>query len=218
MKQIEHFKSNYTIVAPDLLGHGNSPKPRQGYKFSTMVDNMESIFKKYKKKKNIVIGHSYGVPLALYLARRQTENIQQLVLVGASIPRKSKGHGIWTLPSFILEWMRPILSRNFVQNAFHPDTDSGFVQNEQTISDTNPMYMMKALIKGIGDVQSIHLKDITVPSLIINGESDGLTPVDNARELSELLFNSKIEVVKKASHLVMMEQPDIVNQLIEDFI
>ena len=61
--QLKHFaKQGYEIVAPDLIGHGLSCTPRdaKSYHFLEIAADMEEMFDKYCKKRNIVIGHSYG--------------------------------------------------------------------------------------------------------------------------------------------------------------
>jgi hypothetical protein len=61
--QIKHFaRLGYEIVAPDLIGHGMSCAPRNSgaYHFKEIVADLEEIFDRYCKKRNIIIGHSYG--------------------------------------------------------------------------------------------------------------------------------------------------------------
>ena len=216
--QIDYFKDNYPITTFDLMGHGRSPKPRNGYDFKEMLLDVVAIFDKYKRHENIIIAHSYGVALALHMALLKQTEIQKLVLIGANVPRLTAGVGIWNLPVFILEWMRPIFSRGFVKRAFHPETSSELINREQAVSDTNPMAVMNGLIKGMKEMPPIQLENNSIPTLIINGETDGLTPVSGAKELVALLPNAELITVEKASHLVMMEQPEIVNQLISNFI
>ena len=216
--QIDYFKDNYQITTFDLIGHGRSPKPRNGYDFKEMLLDVVAIFDKYKRHENIIIAHSYGVALGLHMALLKQTEIQKLVLIGANVPRLTAGVEIWNLPVFILEWMRPIFSRGFVKRAFHPETSSELINREQAVSDTNPMAVMKGLIKGMKEMPPIQLENNSIPTLIINGDTDGLTPVEGAGELLNLLPNSKLEVVSKASHFVMMEQPQIVNEIISKFL
>jgi len=216
--QIDHFNDEYEIVAFDLLGHGRSPMPKKGYGFNALVTDASAIFELYKKKNNIIIGHSYGVALALHLAAQKQSEIQKLVLIGANAPRPFSGSGIWKLPAFILEWMRPKFSNGFVKGAFHPDTNPEFIEKERSISDKNPMIMMKRLINGMKEVPDLDLAAIQIPTLVINGEADGLTPVSGARELASLLPDAELIVVEKASHLVIMEQSEKVNEIIRNFI
>lgn len=216
--QIDHFKDEYQITTFDLLGHGRSPKPKKGYGFNALLADAAAVFEHYKGNKNIVIGHSYGVALALHLAAKKQIEIQKLVLIGANAPRPFSGSGIWKLPAFVLEWMRPMFSNGFVKGAFHPETSQEFIKKERSISDKNPMFMMKRLINGMKEVPALNLQSINVPTLVINGEADGLTPVSGAKELVTLLPNAELIVVEKASHLVMMEQPEMVNEIIRNFI
>ena len=61
--QLRFFaREGYEIIAPDLIGHGLSctPKDKKSYHFLEIAADMEEIFDKYCKKRNIVIGHSYG--------------------------------------------------------------------------------------------------------------------------------------------------------------
>lgn len=218
INQIDHFKDKYKVTAFDLLGHGRSPKPKNGYGFNALLADVVAVFEHHKGRKNIIIGHSYGVAFALHLAALKPDDIQKLVLIGANAPRPSTMSGIWKLPAFVLEWMRPIFSNGFVKGAFHPETNQEFIKKEQSISDKNPMYMMKQLINGIKESPELNICEIKIPTLVINGKADGLTPVSGAKELVTLLPNAEMIVVEKASHLVMMEQPETVNEIISNFI
>jgi abhydrolase domain-containing protein 8 len=216
--QINALKDKYTIVAFDLLGHGKSPKPKAGYTFSELMGDVEKIYTKYKRENNIVIAHSYGVAFALQLALKNEHKIQKLILIGANKPRSITRVGLWNLPVFILEWLRPVFSNGFAKNAFHSDSDPDFINRERVTSDQNPMGVMKALMKGMKEIPSMNVNDITIPVLIINGETDGLTPVEGAKLLAAEIPHAELKIIERAAHLVMMEQPEIVNKIIANFI
>lgn len=217
--QINQFKRDYAIVAPDLLGHGLSPKPLKGYSYEELSEDMRAVFSRYGGKHNIVIGHSYGVAFALRLAAEWGEKIDRVVLIGASSPRSTpRGHSMWNLPSFLLEWLRPILSKGFAKRAFHSETEKQWAQRERLVSDRNPMYIMRALFKGMTWDEEPDFSLIQQPVLLITGEADGLTPVSSAKVLCDMLPNARLEIVAKGSHLVMMERPKDVNRLIHKFV
>lgn len=217
-KQINALKDKYSILSFDLLGHGKSPKPKTGYTFLELMREVEAIYNKYKREQNIIIAHSYGVAFALQLALKNEHKIQKLILLGANKPRPIKRVGLWNLPVFMLERLRPVFSNGFAKKAFHSDSDPDFINRERATSDQNPMFIMKALMKGMKEMPAMNVNDISIPVLIINGETDGLTPVAGAKFLAAEIPNAELIIIEKASHLVMLEQPELVNKIMINFI
>ncbi|GCC37285.1 protein ABHD8-like isoform X2 [Chiloscyllium punctatum] len=79
-EQLDFFgKLGYEVVAPDLAGHGSSTAPKIGaaYTFYALAEDMRAIFRRYGKKRNILIGHSYGAAFA-----RQGAKEKQLLKEG----------------------------------------------------------------------------------------------------------------------------------------
>ena len=216
--QAAAFQDRHLIIVPDLLGHGKSPIPKSGYSFQALANDMAVVFQRYRCRHNILIGHSYGIAFTLWLAGRFTDQVDKIILIGAAPFRKLESNTVWNLPVFILWLMRPLMSRSFVTSAFHPTADPAFVRRERAISDQNSMIMMKKLFQGMQYDGDKDLSQVTVPTLIINGEADKLTTVTAGRELAGHLPRAEFVELKGASHLAMMEKPVEVNTLIENFI
>ena len=62
-----------------------------------------------------------------------------------------------------------------------------------------------------------HIGEIKQPTLIICGEDDQMTPIRFSQYLSENIYGSRLEIIPGAGHMVMLEKPEIVARLIDDF-
>ncbi|MFH1851450.1 MAG: alpha/beta hydrolase [Candidatus Neomarinimicrobiota bacterium] len=216
--QVAELAEKYFIVVPDLPGHGRSPEPRSGYAFTELAADLEAVFLTYQRRCNIIIGHSYGTAFALWLSGRFGAAVEGTILIGAAPLRPPNGNSIWNLPVWLLRLLRPIFSKNFAVGAFHPDADPEFIRRERAISDRNSMRMMKALFNGMHYDGDHDLSRLTTPFLIINGEADKFTTVAAGQKLAGQLPAAQFVVVPQVAHLVMLEQPRVVNELIGGFI
>lgn len=221
--QIDFFKKDYNIIAADMLGHGQSQKPKKNaaqiYSFNELYQDIQIIFDRYRSEENFVIGHSYGGGLAAYLAYNNLDKIKKLILLtptalqpNTTIPK------IYNLPVFILELLRPLLTQTFVKLAFDPNTDPKLIEHEIKISKQNPMYVIKSIILGMQKIPYVEVNKISLPALVILGEHDRLIPMQQRRAPYQPLPNVKFKEIKNAAHLVMLEQPAEVNLLIENFL
>ena len=87
-KQISYFiEKGYEIVIPDLLGHGKSTKDNdeKSYLFENLAKDILFVFDKYKKNKNVVIGHSYGCSFTTYLGKMRADVIDKIILISGGV-------------------------------------------------------------------------------------------------------------------------------------
>jgi len=129
-----------------------------------------------------------------------------------------KTPAVWKLPVFILELLRPVFSNNFVKVSFDKMTSAELILKEKKISDTNPMKMMKKLIHGLQNIPSMQLDEIDMPVLVIHGVNDGLIPHSASRKALENLPDMQFRTVEDASHLCILEKPDEINMMIQEFV
>jgi len=67
------------------------------------------------------------------------------------------------------------------------------------------------------DIRS-RLREIRLPTLVLCGEEDQLTPVKYSRDLHENISSSRLVLIPLAGHMVMVEQPDMMNTTLEIFL
>jgi pimeloyl-ACP methyl ester carboxylesterase len=221
-KQIEALKNQYTLIVPDLLGHGKSDKPNSSqfnpYSFSELDQDMHAFFNLYADNKNIILGHSYGGALTTSLSLDYQDKINKFILIaptpcapGLPLP------WLYRLPVFLMEALRPYLERQFQTLAFSSHPNPEIVASELEAGRKNPMYVIKFLIHGMQNMPSIDLTMLNIPALVIVGEPDGLVPASAQQSFYKNLPNHEFNIITDASHMVLLEKPEIVNQSILKF-
>jgi pimeloyl-ACP methyl ester carboxylesterase len=222
-EQIAALQNQYTLIVPDLLGHGVSTKPMPGttnpYMFMEFYQDLQIIFEKYSTSKNILMGHSYGGALSAYLASRNQEKISKLILIAPTACQAATSLPfIYQLPLFIINFIRPYLQKKFRAAAFAPTTSLELIAEENLGSRVNQLYVMKAMAQGMLNIPFLDVTQLKIPTLIIAGEYDKI--ISNIKMIAfyEKLPNRTFAAVERAAHMLMLEQPQRTNELIMEFL
>lgn len=77
----DYLASEYHIIAPDLRGHGESSKPKQGYCFADYIQDLEALMTHLGWKDAHILGHSWGGKLAAIWATQHPEKFRSLILI-----------------------------------------------------------------------------------------------------------------------------------------
>ncbi|XP_041327027.1 protein ABHD8 [Pyrgilauda ruficollis] len=119
-EQLEFFsKLGYEVVAPDLAGHGCSSAPpvAAAYTFYALAEDMRAVFKRYAKKRNILIGHSYGVSFCTFLAHEYPDLVHKVIMINGGGPTALEPSlcSIFNLPPCVLHCLSPCLAWSFLK-------------------------------------------------------------------------------------------------------
>jgi pimeloyl-ACP methyl ester carboxylesterase len=200
------------LVAWDCMGHGKSPQPRRksAYAGSELVADYRAVVERYGSAHNILIAHSYGTRLTLAMLAASGEGrVDGAVLFGPPPPEANFRRGpIAWLPAFVLEWMRPQLSRGFRERAWHPATDPALIRAEEAETKGNSLFMMKSLLTQAVTLDPSSWQGLTLPITVVAGDGDRLTPPDGAERLARMLPSGTYRLIEGSGHQIMLEQPD----------
>uniref|UniRef100_A0A3Q2G7C2 Abhydrolase domain containing 8a n=1 Tax=Cyprinodon variegatus TaxID=28743 RepID=A0A3Q2G7C2_CYPVA len=193
--QLNFFsRLGYEVIAPDLAGHGASTAPQiaAAYTFYALAEDLRAIFKRYARKRNILIGHSYGVSFCTFLAHEYPDLVHKVVMINGGGPTALEPSlcSIFQLPSCVLHCLSPCLAWSFLKYESKGLTVTLFTRNRFFISTA----YIKKIQKG--------------PILVDHWLVDWF--------ISILLF-AFLKVIEEGSHMVMMECPDTVNTLLHEF-
>uniref|UniRef100_A0A672FAU3 Protein ABHD8 n=1 Tax=Salarias fasciatus TaxID=181472 RepID=A0A672FAU3_SALFA len=222
--QLDFFsRLGYEVIAPDLAGHGASSAPQisAAYTFYALAEDMRIIFKRYARKRNILIGHSYGVSFCTFLAHEFPEQIHKMVMINGGGPTALEPSlcSIFNLPTCVLHCLSPLLAWSFLKAGFARQG----AKEKQLLKENNAFnvssFVLRAMMSGQywpeGD--EVYHAELTVPVLLVHGMHDKFVPVEEDQRMAEILLMAFLKVLEDGSHMIMMECPEAVNTLLHEF-
>lgn len=224
-EQLDFFsKLGYEVVAPDLAGHGASSSPQIGaaYTFYALAEDMRSIFKRYAKKRNILVGHSYWVSFCTFLAHEYPDQVHKVVMINGGGPTALEPSlcSIFNMPTCVLHCLSPFLAWSFLKAGFARQG----AKEKQLLKAGNAFnvssFVLRAMMSGQywpeGD--EVYHAELTVPVLLIHGMHDKFVPIEEDQRMAEILLIAFLKIIDEGSHMVMMECPETVNTLLHEFL
>ena len=226
-EQLGTLGATYRVIAPDLRGHGASPAPEGAYTMDAMADDVIELLDRLGAGGPVVLGGlSMGGYVALSLVLRHPERVAALMLMdtraAADTPEAAKGRQETAQQVLrdgngrtIFETMVPRLFCKTTREK-HPDR----VEAMLAVMERNSAQGIAGALKGmaIRPDRRGDLARIKVPTLVMVGEDDIISPPDEARSLAAAIPNARLEVIPAAGHMAPFENPDAANQAILRFL
>lgn len=209
------LSEDYRPIMLDLPGHGRSDPPDAEITVKLYADYVAEFIRKLDLVKGIPVGHSLGGAITLQLALDNPGLLTALVLVGT-------GAKLGVLPA-ILDAVKTRFEESIDlaigRMAFAAGADPKLVElsKQECLRCGSEIAYADFSACNNFDVRD-RLAELYLKTLIIVGEEDQLTPVKWSKYLREKIPKSKLLVVEKAGHMVMLEQPEQVNDRIRSFI
>jgi pimeloyl-ACP methyl ester carboxylesterase len=182
------------------------------YAEAELQDDLYAMYQKTKHKRvNYIVGHSYGcsqtVKLVNSLSAAEKKALKGIILIGGTLPGRDGGHPVMKLPSFMLSFIQPWLSKMFRENAYHTDCDPELLAEAEARSNSNPMFMCKYFYEQTKWCTVEEVSQVDVKALVIHGEEDKILPISGARSLASAL-RTPLKVIQGTSHQCMEEKPE----------
>lgn len=212
--------SNYsTVYCLDMPGFGKSDEPNEAWDVDKYVEFIITFIKSQGIKELEVIGHSNGGRIIIKLMNKKNLDfsINKIVLIGSAgiIHKKSLTQ---KLKIGIFKTCKHVVNLKFVKTIF-PDLLVK-LQNHFGSEDYKnaSIVMRQTLVKLVNEDLTKFLPNIKVPTLLIWGENDTETPIEDAKKMETLIPDCALIPVKGCSHYVFLENPNYVNLIINNFI
>ncbi|MDO8214114.1 alpha/beta fold hydrolase [Conexibacter sp. CPCC 206217] len=228
----------FTVIAPDLLGHGGSAKPRGDYSLGAYASGVRDLLVALGHEHATFVGHSLGGGVAMQLAYQFPERCERLVLVGSGglgrevniLLRAS------TLPGS--DVVLPLLVNRHLLDAgrfagtflakvgLRAGTDiAEMARGHASLADRDAREAFIHTLRTIVDVggQRVDARDRLylaehVPFLIVWGERDSIIPVAHGRDAHALVPSSRLEVFEHSGHFPHIDEPTRFLHVLEQFV
>jgi len=212
---------DHLVIAPDLLGHGLSDKPRADYSIGGFANAMRDLLTLLDVETATVVGHSLGGGVAMQFAYQYPERCERLVLVAsgglgsevtpllrlAALPGAAVVIGASLRLPARLSILATIKALEVVGLAEEQDAED-LTRIWQGLRDRSTRAAFLRTLRGVVDVrgQSISSRDRVyltagVPTLLLWGGRDPVLPVAQLHEIAALLPDATIDVVPRAGHV-----------------
>ena len=224
---IPRLTDRFTVIAPDLMGHGSSGKPRGDYSLGAFASGIRDLLEVLDVEAATVVGQSFGGGVAMQLAYQHPERCERLVLVDSG----GLGREVsWMLRAMTLpgsEYVMPAIFPGFIRDwgdsLFRLAADRGLHLGRATemwsayaslAESENRQAFARILRSGIDPGgQSVSAMDrlyLTerLPTLIVWGDKDDIIPLAHAHAAHAAIPGSQLVIIEGAGHFPQIEAPE----------
>ena len=232
------LERHFTVLAPDLLGHGDSAKPRGDYSLGAAASLMRDLMLALGFERATVAGHSLGGGIAMQMAYQFPERIERLVLVGSG----GLGHQVTPMLRAVAlpgsELVLPLLASLPLLNAGAAvgrwlagkglRVGSDLAEMAVGLSALHDMEARRAFVHTARSVIDIRGQKVSaidklylaeaVPTLLMWGEQDPIIPARHGVRAHELMPGSQLELFPHAGHFPHHDDPAAFASVVVNFV
>jgi pimeloyl-ACP methyl ester carboxylesterase len=230
----------FTVIAPDLLGHGQSDKPRADYSVAAYANGMRDLLSVLDINRVTVIGHSLGGGVAMQFGYQFPQLVDRLILVGsggvtkdvnvalrfASLPLGSEALNLLRVPLVLpaLQALGVVVGKLLGTTGLGRDVP----EMMRVLTDLPEPTASSAFARTLRSVVDWRGQVVTmldrcyltepVPVQLIWGEQDAVLPVSQAHLAHAAMPGSRLEVFAKSGHFPFHDDPTRFVEIVERFI
>ncbi len=233
-----NLANDFTVIAPDLIGHGDSAAPRGDYSLGAHAASIRDLLAASGVDRATIVGHSLGGGVAMQFFYQFPQRVERLVLISSG----GLGHEVSPLlRSATLPGMNALLSLTI-----HPRLVEALWQTGGHLRRRNarPGVYLQALARALRPLQSAGARQAflqtlravidthgqrvsatdrlylleSLPTMIVWGERDRTIPLAHGRSAHAAIPHSRLRTLPGAAHFPHLEDPDGLSELLREFV
>jgi len=191
-------QEDYRVIVPDMPGFGKSAVPEKPWVVDDYVEWIKEFTDKLGMNGLILIGHSFGGQVATKFTATRPNNVSSLILCAAAVIRKPRLGSRQILAKYLAKTkiifqnipfgIYPVLRKIVYRIAGTRD----YAQLQGVMAQT--------FLNVVGENVIEAAKRIKTPTLIVWGDKDRETPIEDAREINKAIAGSRLEIIPGAGH------------------
>ncbi|WP_235534724.1 alpha/beta fold hydrolase [Nocardioides sp. Soil777] len=235
---IDSLARRYTVIAPDLLGHGESDKPRADYSVGGYANGMRDLLTVLGIDRVSVVGHSFGGGVAMQFAYQFPERTERLILVGSgglgpevtpairaiTTPGFHQAMGLLTLPG--VRHVGTAGMRALAATGVRATRDlTELADIYDSFKDPRTRAAIRHVVRAVVDWrgQIVTMADRAylteaMPMCVVWGRNDQVIPVRHAGNAAALAPSARVEIIPNAGHFPHKDHPQRFVKIVNDFI
>jgi pimeloyl-ACP methyl ester carboxylesterase len=204
VNQIPIFAEKHKVIAVESRGHGRSTYSEQPIAYSLMASDVMALMDYLGIEKADIVGWSDGAIIGLDLAINHPERLHRLVAYGANY--NPSGLRTDDAASEFLDASLAWASEEYQKLSPDPSRWDAFLEDYTEMLASQPNYTPE------------QLGSITVPVLVLDGESDEIIYTEHTEEMAGLIPTAQLILISGTGHLAPFEKPAVFNQVVLDFL
>jgi pimeloyl-ACP methyl ester carboxylesterase len=223
--QLEFFKFSYRLIACDIRGFGKSTDEYTPLSIDLFTDDLIKFMEKLQIEKAIVCGLSMGGYIALNAVKRFPCKFEALVLSDTQCIAETAGgkKKRYKVIEDIRENDAAKFNEGFIKSVFHPDS---LVNKKEIVDQLGEVVFANSqdiIIQGLMALAErpetcSSLGEIKIPTLIICGREDVVTPLAQSEWMNAAIKGSKLQIIENAGHVSNLEQPHDFAKYLSEFL
>ena len=224
---VPKWNDKYHVVVVDLPGHGESvSKKTLDYTITTQAERLYKFLEAKKLKDFYLLGHSMGGAIALRFAGYHADKLKALILIDSMGMEQTKSDGVKLVeksdknPLYDVctkERLQTLLDYSMYKPPYIPDIIKDALLEEKCSRRDLEKVLYEDMYKDVCCLNDI-AKTIDLPTLILWGEKDRMTHIDNAALFHDTIKGSQLVIFKETGHVPILEHPEQTAEAIEQFI
>jgi 3-oxoadipate enol-lactonase len=223
--QLDFLRKTNRVIAYDIRGFGNSTGGQDKISIQLFANDLIKFMDTLAIKTAIVCGLSMGGYILLNAVHQYPERFKAIILSDTQCladSAEAKDKRMQTIAKIETDGLQNFAD-GFIKNIFCKESienKKGLVASIKNIMlNTPPQTITDTLMALAQRAETCSaLKQITVPALLLCGSEDKITPPEQAEFMHSNISDSTFYIINNAGHMANMEQPDVFNKHVVEFI